>query len=70
MLQFATLEELYSAYLSANQTICIDTRKLEKGSIFFALKGSNFNANEFAQKAIEAGCSLAVVDEEKFVTDF
>ncbi len=59
-------EELYSFYIKAGQKIGTDTRKLETGSIFFALKGGNFNANEFAQKAIDAGCSLAVVDEEKY----
>lgn len=64
-----TIEELYQIYLDSGQKICTDTRKLEGGSLFFALKGSNFNANEFAIKAIEAGCSLAVVDEEKYATD-
>lgn len=62
------IEKLYTYFLNANQQICTDTRKLLKGSIFFALKGDNFNANEFAQKAIEQGCSYAIVDEEKYVT--
>jgi len=62
------VEELYQIYLDSDQKITTDTRKLESGSLFFALKGENFNANEFAQKAIEAGCSLAVVDEEKYAT--
>jgi UDP-N-acetylmuramoyl-tripeptide--D-alanyl-D-alanine ligase len=69
MPKYISTEELYSFYLKAKQQICTDTRKLEPGSVFFALKGGNFNANEFAQKAIDAGCSLAVVDEEKYVTD-
>ena len=56
---------MYEAFLKCNQKICTDTRKLEKGSIFFCLKGANFNANEFALKAIEGGCAYAVVDEEK-----
>ncbi len=69
MAKHIATEELYSFYLKAGQKICTDTRKLEPGSVFFALKGGNFNANEFAQKAIDAGCSLAVVDEEKHVTN-
>jgi UDP-N-acetylmuramoyl-tripeptide--D-alanyl-D-alanine ligase len=69
MSKYISIEELYGFYLKANQQVCTDTRKLEAGSVFFALKGGNFNANEFAQKAIDAGCSLAVVDEEKFVTN-
>jgi len=68
MSKYISIEELYGFYLKANQQICTDTRKLEAQSVFFALKGGNFNANEFAQKAIDAGCSIAVVDEEKYVT--
>jgi UDP-N-acetylmuramoyl-tripeptide--D-alanyl-D-alanine ligase len=41
-----------------------DTRKLEKNAIFFALKGENFNANEFAEEAIKKGASYAIVDEK------
>lgn len=62
-------QELYQKFIEANQLISTDTRKLEKGAMFFALKGANFNANEFAFKAIESGCSLAVVDDEKYMTD-
>ena len=69
MLNNNIIEKLYKIYQDSDQKICTDTRKLEKGSLFFALKGSNFNANEFAQKAIDAGCSVAVVDEEKYVTN-
>jgi UDP-N-acetylmuramoyl-tripeptide--D-alanyl-D-alanine ligase len=69
MSKYISIEELYGFYLKAKQQICTDTRKLEAASVFFALKGGNFNANEFAQKAINAGCSIAVVDEQKYVTD-
>jgi len=63
------MKDLYRIYLDSDQKICTDTRKLEQGSLFFALKGTNFNANEFAKKAIESGCSAAIVDDEKYVTD-
>jgi UDP-N-acetylmuramoyl-tripeptide--D-alanyl-D-alanine ligase len=59
------MEELYEIYL-ANPSVQTDTRKLEKGDIFFALKGENFNGNEFAEKAINAGASYAVLDEERY----
>jgi UDP-N-acetylmuramoyl-tripeptide--D-alanyl-D-alanine ligase len=64
-----SVEELYKRYLECGQLICTDTRKIIKGSIFFALKGANFNANEFAAKAIEQGCSYAVIDEEKYFVE-
>ena len=43
-----------------------DTRKIIDKSIFFALKGDNFNGNEFAQKALDDGAAYAVVDEEEY----
>jgi UDP-N-acetylmuramoyl-tripeptide--D-alanyl-D-alanine ligase len=43
--------------------VSTDTRKIEPGSIFFALKGERFNANEFALSALEKGARYAVVDE-------
>jgi len=62
------IQELYKLFL-ANPLICTDTRRITKGSIFFALKGENFNGNKFAEKAIKDGCSFAVVDEKEFVTN-
>ena len=59
-----TIEYVYQLFLTCHQKITIDTRKLEEGSIFFALKGDNFNANSFAVNAINGGCSFAIVDEE------
>lgn len=66
MISHATLEQLYQVFLDSNRSISTDTRKPEPRSLFFALKGANFNANEFAAKAIEAGCNAAVVDEEQY----
>lgn len=43
-----------------------DTRKIEQGAMFLALKGDNFNANEFAMQALEKGASYVVVDEKLF----
>ncbi|MDX2174470.1 MAG: UDP-N-acetylmuramoyl-tripeptide--D-alanyl-D-alanine ligase [Bacteroidota bacterium] len=63
-----SIEEIYKHFIDAKQQVCTDTRKLIPGSIFFALKGDNFNANEFAQKAMDAGCNFAIVDEEKYAT--
>src|SRR5438105_976636 len=55
------IKELYTHFLKY-PLVCIDTRDIQPGSIFFALKGANFNANQFAEKAIQSGCSLAVID--------
>ena len=58
------IEELHSIFLQSNG-ISTDTRNLQAGTIFFALKGDNFNGNEFADIAINQGCSYAVVDEDE-----
>ncbi len=43
--------------------ISTDTRTIGKGSMFFALKGPNFNANAFAVEALAKGARIAVVDD-------
>ena len=48
---------------------CTDTRNILLDSMFFALKGGNFNGNEFALKAIEDGCKYAIIDEKKYAID-
>jgi UDP-N-acetylmuramoyl-tripeptide--D-alanyl-D-alanine ligase len=57
-----TIEELYAIYLE-NPSVQTDTRQLRQGDLFFALRGPNFNANELALKALEAGARYAVVDQ-------
>lgn len=59
------IETLYSHFLICSG-ISIDSRTIEKGSIFFALKGEHFNGNKFAQNAIEQGASLAIIDDEAY----
>jgi UDP-N-acetylmuramoyl-tripeptide--D-alanyl-D-alanine ligase len=59
------IQDLYKRFVLSTG-ISTDTRKIEPGNIFFALKGPNFNANKFAQKALSEGASLSVVDEKEF----
>lgn len=46
--------------------ISTDTRKIEEGNLFFALKGENFNGNNYAVSAISKGASVVIVDEVNF----
>ncbi|MBC9931169.1 UDP-N-acetylmuramoyl-tripeptide--D-alanyl-D-alanine ligase [Chitinophaga qingshengii] len=62
-----TIEQIYHIYLQ-HSSIQTDTRKLQPNDIFFALKGDNFNGNEFAAKALEMGAAFAVVDEAAYFT--
>lgn len=63
-----TIEQLYSLY-KAYHAVSTDTRNITPNSIFFALKGERFNANEFAGQALEIGAKWAVVDEAEYVAD-
>jgi UDP-N-acetylmuramoyl-tripeptide--D-alanyl-D-alanine ligase len=46
--------------------VSTDTRKIEEDNLFIALKGENFNGNDYAINAIEKGASIVIVDEVKF----
>jgi len=60
------LKQIYRLFLE-NAGISTDSRKISPGSIFFALKGETFDANQFASNALSAGASYAVVDDPKVV---
>ena len=55
--------ELYN-YFKESSSVSTDTRLINKGSIFFALKGENFDGNKFAEEAIKNGASYAVIDDQ------
>lgn len=57
------IERLYQIFLN-HPHIQTDTRKLAPGELFFCLKGPNFNANSFAQQAIDMGAAAVIVDQE------
>lgn len=59
------ISELYKIFLNF-PIVTTDSRKCPKDSIFFALKGENFNGNKFAKSAIEQGCAYALVDEKEY----
>jgi UDP-N-acetylmuramoyl-tripeptide--D-alanyl-D-alanine ligase len=59
------IENLYQKFLESRK-VSTDTRKIEPGSVFFALRGPSFNANEFAEEALAKGALYAVVDDVDF----
>jgi len=56
------IAELYQIYRQY-PVVCTDSRKCTPDSLFFALKGDSFDGNLFAQKALDAGCRYAVIDD-------
>lgn len=62
------IQNLYQNYLKTGK-VSTDTRQITPGSIFFALKGEKFNANQFAEEALAKGAQLAVIEEAAFAKD-
>ncbi len=56
-----TIEELYKLFLKC-PAVTTDSRNVPAGAMFFALKGENFDGNDFAVGALKAGARFAVVD--------
>ncbi len=56
-----TIEQIYEL-LATCKGLVTDSRKVEKGTMFLALKGEKFDGNDFALKALQDGASFAVVD--------
>ncbi len=63
-----TIPELYDLFIK-HPVITTDTRDCPPSSLFFALRGTSFNGNEFALQALEKGCAYAVVDDDKLEAD-
>jgi UDP-N-acetylmuramoyl-tripeptide--D-alanyl-D-alanine ligase len=54
-------EEIYRIFLE-HPSISTDSRQIKPGSVFFALKGDQYDGNRFASDAIAKGAAYAVVD--------
>lgn len=62
------MQELF-AYFLKHPLVITDSRNITPGCIFFALKGENFNGNDFLSKALEDGAGLVVGDEDRGIND-
>lgn len=62
------IQEIHNLFLKC-RSLSIDTRKIEKESMFFAIKGENFDANTFAKEALDLGALYVVIDNESYFID-
>ena len=62
------IEQLHKLY-SEHFLVDTDTRKIRKNTIFFALKGENFNGNKFALESLKIGAKKAIVDEKEYANN-
>ena len=56
-------------YFKNHPIISTDTRNILPESLYFALKGENFNGNAFAEAALNAGASFAIIDDPTYSKD-
>lgn len=61
------MENLYQLFLESSG-VCTDTRSIKKDCLFICLKGTNFNGNTFAEKALQNGAKYVIVDEATYKT--
>ncbi len=64
-MKIASLYNLYRQHFLVDT----DTRNIRENTLFFALKGDNFNGNSFAEEALKLGASFAIVDEKVYQTN-
>ena len=58
------IKNLHNKFLECNSTLDIDSRSIRNGSMFFAIKGENFDGNKFANEALEKGSKIAIIDSD------
>ena len=62
------IKNIHDLFLQRS-SVSIDTRKIEKNSMFFAIKGERFDANPFAEEALKNGASYVIIDNEAYFID-
>lgn len=63
-----SISELYELFIH-HPKVTTDSRNCPKGSMFFALKGEKFDGNQYAEKALSAGCTYAIIDNPHYYID-
>ena len=59
-----TIEKIYQ-YYSQKYLVSTDSRKIEEGCVFVALKGERFDGNDFAYQVAEDGIAACVIADRK-----
>lgn len=62
------IEQIYHHYVHSTG-ICTDTRHLQTGNLFVALRGEHFDGNQYAQEALGKGASCVLIDRPECQTD-
>ena len=65
LIEIMDIPVLYQFFLQ-HPVVTTDSRNIPSNSIFFALKGTNFNGNTYAAEALQKGAAFAVIDQPEF----
>ncbi len=60
------MEEIYKLLQKNNFSFTADSRMVKPGDVFFALKGDNFNGNDFLDDVVSHGASYIVCNDKRF----
>lgn len=63
------IQDIYEKLKACQFAFSTDTRKIQTGSVFFCLKGENFNANLFQSEALDKGAAFVIGDEKHTHSD-
>jgi UDP-N-acetylmuramoyl-tripeptide--D-alanyl-D-alanine ligase len=61
-------EQILNIFL-VNKSVSTDSRKIKEGDLYFALRGPNFNGNQFVALALNAGAVACIMDDEAIYND-
>lgn len=61
--------EKWLALFDACNGVSTDSRQIQEGCLYIALKGENFDGNLFAKEAIAEGARYAIVDNPQFANE-
>ncbi|MEM1214866.1 MAG: UDP-N-acetylmuramoyl-tripeptide--D-alanyl-D-alanine ligase [Bacteroidota bacterium] len=67
-MNYTEIPDLYQYFLRC-KTVSTDTRKITAETLFVALRGDNFDGNQFAGHALAAGANYAIVSDPEVVLD-
>ncbi len=62
------MEDKFNEILRTPFQVSTDTRTIEKGDVFFALKGPRFDGHDFLEEAMAKGAAQVVVEDLRKVT--
>lgn len=62
------IKDIHDIFLGCS-SVSIDTRNIQPGSLFVAIKGDRFDANTFAEEALAKGAAFVIIDNAAYHID-